>query len=180
MHGGRIKAHSDGLGTGSEFTVWLPLRDIDAGHQRRSSPRRTPQTPGAASCRVLMVDDNQDVATSTSRLLHQLGHDVRVALDGASAMEIADEFQPDVVLLDIAMPKMNGYEVARAIRSSAWGRGMTLVAVTGWGQEEDQRRSVEAGFDRHMTKPVAPEALEAFLDSVSRGRTVSQRESTSS
>ena len=123
----------------------------------------------AATCRVLLVDDNRDVVTSTKRWLHQLGHDVRVALDGADAMVIAAEFHPDVVLLDIAMPKMNGYEVARTIRSSSWGRDMTLVAVTGWGQPEDQQRSMDAGFDRHMTKPVDPDDLEAYLDSVARG-----------
>jgi DNA-binding response OmpR family regulator len=104
-----------------------------------------------------------------------VGHDVRVALDGADAMEIAPN-SPDVVLLDIAMPKINGYEVARSIRASAWGRGMTLVAVTGWGQKEDQLRSMEAGFDEHMTKPVDPEVLEAFLDSVARGPTIAPRE----
>jgi CheY-like chemotaxis protein len=107
------------------------------------------------------------------RLLRQFGHDVRVALNGADAMEIASAFRPDVVLLDIAMPKVNGYEVARTLRSGSGGREMTLVAVTGWGQEDDQQRSAEAGFDRHMTKPVDPILLETFLDSIARRQTIS-------
>jgi PAS domain S-box-containing protein len=167
MHGGRINAQSNGLGTGSTFSVWLPCE------QSAQAPTlHGAETPAgvraAASCRVLIVDDNKDVVTSTSRWLNLLGHNVRVALDGADAITMAAEFQPDVVLLDIAMPKINGYEVARAIRSAPWGRGMTLVAVTGWGQREDQRRSMDAGFDKHMTKPVDPAALENFLASVAR------------
>jgi PAS domain S-box-containing protein len=175
MHGGRIKAQSDGIGTGSTFTVWLPCA-TSILLPKSAIAATTIGVPNVASCRVLLVDDNQDVVTSTSRWLNQLGHDVRVALDGADAMLIAAEFRPDVVLLDIAMPKINGYEVARTIRSSPWGRGMTLVAVTGWGQKDDQQRSMQAGFDKHMTKPVDPEALETFLDSVARGLTISQRE----
>ena len=106
-----------------------------------------------ALCRVLVVDDNQDVALPMARWMRQLGHEVRVALDGPAAIQLADEdFRPEVVLLDIGMPNMNGYEVARALRSISWGRELVLVAVTGWGQEDDQRRSAEAGFDRHMTK----------------------------
>jgi CheY-like chemotaxis protein/anti-sigma regulatory factor (Ser/Thr protein kinase) len=176
MHGGRIKARSDGLGTVSTFTVWLPCAtSVEAPAPIMTATQTAPRN--AASCRVLLVDDNQDVVTSTSRWLHQLGHAVRVAVDGAEAMAMAAEFQPDVVLLDIAMPKINGYEVARTIRSSSWGRGMTLIAVTGWGQKEDQQRSMEAGFDKHMTKPVDPEALEAVLDSVARGATIFRTES---
>lgn len=166
MHGGRIKAYSEGLGTGSEFTVWLPVAAAFDGAQSAMTPADSQNPNVPAGCRVLMVDDNQDVALSTVRLLQQMGHDVRVALNGADAMEIADDFRPDVVLLDIAMPKVNGYEVARTLRANTWGKQMTLVAVTGWGQEGDQRRSAEAGFDRHMTKPVDPLVLEAFLKSV--------------
>jgi PAS domain S-box-containing protein len=176
MHGGRIKARSDGLGTGSAFSVWLPCAtSIQIPAPIMTATHTDPRS--AASCRVLLVDDNEDVVTSTSRWLHQLGHAVRVAVDGAEAMAMAAEFQPDVVLLDIAMPKINGYEVARTIRSSSWGRGMTLIAVTGWGQKEDHQRSMEAGFDKHMTKPVDPEALEAVLDSVARGATIFRTES---
>jgi PAS domain S-box-containing protein len=165
MHGGRITAHSDGLGAGSEFNVWLPIApiEVDAALPEQKDDRRE-----SAGCRVLVVDDNQDLVKATSRLLRVLGHDVRVAFNGAEAIEVADQFRPDIVLLDIAMPKVNGYEVARTIRGSPWGREMTLVAVTGWGQEDDQRRSVDAGFDLHMTKPVDPLVLEAFLDSIAK------------
>jgi len=167
MHGGRIKAHSKGVGTGSEFTVWLPLASLKPALTTLvSDPARDSLACGR--CRVLLVDDNQDVVTATGRWLRQLGHDVRFTFDGASAIEIASEFRPQVVLLDVAMPKLNGYEVARALRSLPWGREIVLVAVTGWGREDDQRRSVEAGFDRHMTKPVDPPVLEAFLESFAR------------
>jgi CheY-like chemotaxis protein len=173
MHGGRITAHSEGIGTGSEFTVWLPRATAS-----EPEPSVMPSEPSVASnrvagCRILLVDDNQDLVVSMSRWLRQLGHDVRVAHDGASAILIADEFRAEVVLLDIGMPQLNGYEVARTLRSSSWGREMLLVAVTGWGQEEDQRRSAEAGFDRHMTKPVDPLVLELFLDSIARARIAS-------
>jgi PAS domain S-box-containing protein len=177
LHGGRIRAHSEGLGTGSEFSVWLPLVASSEPVPATIVSEPVVESHGDARCRVLLVDDNQDLALSMSRWLSQLGHDVRVALDGAEAIQIADEFRPEVVLLDIAMPKVNGYEVARTLRSISWGREMTLVAVTGWGQEEDQRRSAEAGFDRHMTKPVDPLALEAFLESIANPLTTSPRES---
>jgi CheY-like chemotaxis protein len=167
-HGGRIKAHSEGLGRGSEFSVWLPFSA--AAESVRVLGQTADHPAAAGGCRVLMVDDNRDVATAMSRLMRILGHDVRVAYNGAQALELADSFRPDVVLLDIAMPQMNGYEVARALRSHPQGRNMILVAVTGWGREHDQRRSAEAGFDRHMTKPVDPIALETFLDSITRRR----------
>jgi PAS domain S-box-containing protein len=173
-HGGRIAAHSEGPGWGSTFTVWLPLAASDV------APIASEQSPallGDARCRVMVVDDIQDVAMSMSRWVRQLGHDVRVAFDGATAIQMADEFRPAVILLDIGMPDMNGYEVARALRATSWGRSMKLVAVTGWGQEDDQRRSAEAGFDRHMTKPVDPTALEAFLESIAHPQVVSPRES---
>jgi CheY-like chemotaxis protein len=173
-HGGRITAQSDGPGWGSTFTVWLPLA--------ASEPAPMLTVPSVAPladtrCRVMVVDDIQDVAMSMSRWVRQLGHDVRVAFDGATAIQMADEFRPSVILLDIGMPDMNGYEVARALRATSWGREMKLVAVTGWGQESDQRRSAEAGFDRHMTKPVDPNALEAYLEFVASQQVVPPRES---
>ncbi len=171
-HDGRIKAHSDGPGRGSEFSVWLPLAQQPESMRTLVQPTVHPIV--SAGCRVLMVDDNEDVATAMSRLMRILGHDVRVALNGAQALELVDSFRPDVVLLDIAMPKMNGYEVARLLRSHPLGRAMVLVAVTGWGREHDQRRSAEAGFDRHMTKPVDPLALEVFLDSVARRQSAAE------
>ena len=168
-HDGRIRAFSEGPGKGSEFRVWLPLATTTevTRHLVESVRDRT----SSVGCRILLVDDNVDVAVSMSRLLRLLGHEVRVALNGAQALDIAEELQPDVVLLDIAMPAMNGYEVARTLRSRPMGSKVTLVAVTGWGREHDQRRSAEAGFDRHLTKPVDPMVLEAFLDTVARGQT---------
>jgi len=175
-HGGRITAHSDGPGTGSTFTVALPL----AAHPAVTlaiSPEQSGDSTGEARCRVMVVDDIQDVAMSMSRWVRLLGHEVRVAFDGATAIKMAAEFRPAVILLDIGMPDMNGYEVARALRATSWGRQIKLVAVTGWGQEADQRRSAEAGFDRHMTKPVDPNALEAYLDSMAREDVAPTRES---
>lgn len=165
-HGGRIKAHSEGAGKGSEFSVWLPLAETVSQPRVLIDPAKDPVT--STGCRVLMVDDNRDVVVAMSRLIRLLGHEVRMAFNGTEAIDLAREFEPDVVLLDIAMPEMNGYEVARALRSQPIGNQMTLVAVTGWGREHDQRRSAEAGFDRHMTKPVDPLVLETFLDSIAR------------
>ena len=168
-HGGKISARSDGIGRGSEFIVWMPL-----SKQSEPAPLQPAQAfkvNGQENIRVLLVDDNRDVANAMSRLLRVLGHEVRVAFDGCEAMQVAEVFLPDVVMLDIAMPKVNGYEVARMLRSKPWGRELTLVAITGWGREQDQRRSAEAGFDRHMTKPVDPAALQSFLGSVARRQT---------
>ena len=168
-HDGRIRAFSEGPGKGSEFRVWLPLATTTGGTRRLVESVR--DRASSVGCRILLVDDNADVAVSMSRLLRVLGHEVCVALNGAKALDIAEEFRPDVVMLDIAMPGMNGYEVARTLRSRPLGNKMTLVAVTGWGREDDQRRSAEAGFDRHLTKPVDPLVLEAFLDTVAHGQT---------
>lgn len=165
-HGGRISAHSDGIGKGSEFSVWLPVAKKYEPVPSRAA--QAVQANGHGNCRILLVDDNRDVAVAMSRLLRMLGHEVQVAYNGVDAMEIADQFLPDVVMLDIAMPRMNGYEVAKTLRARPRGGELTLVAVTGWGREHDQRRSAEAGFDRHMTKPVDPATLEAFLGSVTR------------
>lgn len=174
MHGGRIRAFSEGLGKGSEFNVWLPLAPpLEAAapivHRVASAPvLEVTNTATGIRRRVLLVDDNKDVASSMSRWLRLIGHDVRVALDGTEAIRIAEQFRPEVALLDLAMPNVNGYDVARTLRGASWGKDMTLVAVTGWGREDDQRRSADAGFDRHMTKPVDPLALEVFLESASR------------
>ena len=168
MHGGRISAVSDGLGKGSEFRVWLPIAaPADAG-QPSATSEHAPDAGAAARCRVLVVDDNRDVAISLSRFVRQLGHDVRTAYDGAEAVQIADDFRPDVVLMDIAMPCINGYDVAKTLRAKPWSSQVTLVAMTGWGREHDKRRSFESGFDRHLTKPVEPLVLEAFLESSAR------------
>lgn len=113
--------------------------------------------------RILVVDDNHDSAMSLAMMLSIMGHDTRTANDGESAVATAESFLPEVVLLDIGLPKLNGYEVAHRIREQAWGRSMFLIAVTGWGQDEDRQRSTEVGLNVHMVKPVEPTALERLL-----------------
>ena len=113
--------------------------------------------------RILVVDDNEDSAESLTILLSLAGHETHTAYDGLEAIEAAETFQPDVILLDIGLPKLNGFEVARKIREQPWGQAMVLVALTGWGQEEDRHRSREAGFNHHLTKPVDPLALTNLL-----------------
>ena len=113
--------------------------------------------------KILVVDDNYDSALSLAMMLSIMGHDTRTAHDGESALATAEAFLPDVVLLDIGLPKLNGYEVAQRIRGSAWGESMFLIAVTGWGQDEDRQRSSEVGLNVHMVKPVEPAALERLL-----------------
>lgn len=118
--------------------------------------------------RILVVDDNHDSAMSLAMMLSIMGHDTRTAHDGESAVATAETFLPDVVLLDIGLPKLNGYEVAQRIREQSWGRSMFLIAVTGWGQEEDRQRSTEVGLNVHMVKPVEPAALERLLAELAR------------
>ena len=128
--------------------------------------------PGPSSRRfkILVVDDNHDSALSLAMMLSIMGHETRTAHDGESAVSAAETFLPEVVLLDIGLPKLNGYEVAQRLREQPWGRAMFLIAVTGWGQEEDRQRSSEVGLDVHMVKPVEPAALEKLLaDLTARG-----------
>ena len=162
MHGGTIDAKSEGEGMGSEFVVRLPAAaSVVAGSDRPSG-----QTAGAAPsarCRILIVDDNIDSADMLARLLELLGNEVRTANDGEAGVKVAAQFRPDLVLMDIGMPKLNGYEAARRIRDETWGSSMVLVALTGWGQDEDKRKSLEAGFDAHWVKPVDPAALNKLL-----------------
>ncbi len=161
MHGGEVEARSQGPGKGSEFIVRLPVaKDRDRGMRQDSAvdePMRI-----AAKRRILVVDDYQDSADSLAMLLRIMGHEVRTARDGLAAVEEAETFQPGVVLLDIGLPKLNGYEVARRIRARRGGDVM-LIAMTGWGQAEDRRRSKEAGFDHHLTKPVKLDELNKLL-----------------
>ena len=124
--------------------------------------------------RILVVDDNHDSALSLAMMLSIMGHDTRTAHDGESAVETAESFLPEVILLDIGLPKLNGYEVAQRIREHAWGRSMFLIAVTGWGQEEDRQRSSEVGLNVHMVKPVEPAALEKLLDGLPQDPTLQE------
>ncbi len=161
LHGGRVEAHSDGAGRGSEFVVRLPVPagPVGADPARRDGGR----VPSPPACRVLVVDDNRDSADSLAMALQLQGHDVHTAYDGAAAVEAALALLPDVILLDIGLPKLNGYDAARRIREQPRGKEMILVALTGWGQEEDHRRSREAGFDHHLVKPADPLALHSIL-----------------
>jgi two-component system CheB/CheR fusion protein len=167
MHDGTIEARSQGLDQGSELIVRLPLIP--------PPPRLALKMDGAkatslSGCRILVVDDNRDSADTLGMLLRLKGNEIRIAYDGIEAVETAQAFRPELVLLDIGLPKLNGYEVAQRIRLEPWGRDMTLIALTGWGQDEDRRRSHEAGFNFHIVKPVELDALELLLD----GRLASQ------
>jgi signal transduction histidine kinase len=174
MHGGTVSASSAGAGCGSEFVIRIPVSveradrrseggDGHAGaEQRRTAPEGAPG-PVSAQRRILVADDNADALESLATLLFLDGHEVYRAADGAAAMEAAERWRPEVVLLDIGMPGANGYEVARYIRKQPWGHSMVLVALTGWGQESDRRRSQEAGFNTHLTKPVDPTVLNELL-----------------
>jgi CheY-like chemotaxis protein len=165
LHGGTIMAHSDGPGQGSTFIVRLPVVN-EPSPARPQARRESERTAPAASRRILVVDDERLSAASWGRLLRIAGHEIRTAHDGLEAVEVVDEFRPDVVLLDIGLPKMNGYEVAHRIRHQPWGQGMVLIALTGWGQDTDRHRSQAAGFDHHLVKPVDPSVLLHLLASL--------------
>ena len=163
MHGGSITAHSTGAGAGSEFVIRLPLlSDAGALPEDRAEPPGVHDEP-AVSRRILLADDNADALESLATVLRLRGHEVYSAPNGAIALETAVRHMPEVALLDIGMPLLDGYEVARRIRAHEWGKAVTLVALTGWGQESDRRRSQEAGFDTHLVKPLDLEKLTALL-----------------
>ena len=160
LHGGTIEARSQGPGLGSQFDVRLTVASsIDEAAAQGERSR-----PASGICRVLVADDNPDAAEMMLLMLQFNGHDVRVAADGLQAIALAEEFEPQIAFLDIGMPHMDGYEAARAIRDRL-GPRVTLVALTGWGQDEDKRRAREAGFDHHLTKPPEPEMLERLIAS---------------
>ena len=172
MHSGTVEAHSAGLGQGSEFTVRLPLM-VEAPTTLPAQPTVS-ETTAIAPRRILVVDDNQDSATSLAMLLKLTGNETHTAFDGLEAMEAAATFRPDVVLLDIGLPKLNGYETARKIREQPWGKDVVLVALTGWGQDEDLQKSKAAGFNDHFIKPVNHEALMKLLAENPRTGSVGQ------
>jgi signal transduction histidine kinase len=171
MHGGTVTASSEGPGMGSEFVIRLPLSiertADDEPIEQEAKPEPPPSARPVTQRRILVADDNPDARESLATLLSLNGHEVFRAEDGSDAWLTAERYRPDVALLDIGMPCANGYEVARRIRSEPWGRNMVLVALTGWGQDSDRRRSHEAGFDSHLTKPVDPRVLDELLARVS-------------
>jgi len=165
MHGGTIRATSAGVGRGSEFVVRLPLADTRAAAERvEAAANGAAAAPPA--CRVLVADDLRDSADSLGLLIELMGHTVEVVYDGESALRSAGRFRPDIALLDLGMPKLDGFEVCRRIRAEPWGRTMRLVAQSGWGQDEDRRRTAAAGFDHHLVKPIDPLALDALVQAL--------------
>ena len=157
MHGGTVEAHSAGVGHGSEFVVRLPIT------AEAPTPQPVDERTTTHAHRILVVDDSRDAAESLAMLLELTGNETHTAHDGLEAVETAARVRPDLVLLDIGLPKINGYEAARRIREQPWGKSLVLVALTGWGQDEDRQKSREAGFDGHMVKPVDPAALTKLL-----------------
>jgi signal transduction histidine kinase len=160
MHGGRLEAHSEGAERGSEFSVRLPLA-LRPSHE--AAPLGDQESELPSRRRVLVVDDNRDAAEMLAAMLGVWGQETRVAYDGMDALAIAGAFQPDIVLLDIGLPNVDGYEIGRRMRTEPWGQRALLVAVTGWGQESDLERSRRAGFDRHLVKPVVPRLLRELI-----------------
>jgi signal transduction histidine kinase/CheY-like chemotaxis protein len=160
MHGGRIEARSQGPGHGSEFVVHLPLSAVEAKRDDASA-----EVKGAVAKRrrILVADDNVDAAETLSMVLELIGHETRTAYDGEQALQVAREFHPDAMVVDIAMPKLSGHDLARRVREESWGRGVLLIASSGWGQDESKRESMAAGFDHHLVKPLEVAQLERLL-----------------
>jgi signal transduction histidine kinase len=166
LHGGRVYATSRGVGQGSAFHVDLPVAQPDVGQgspPAAQTPRSDPEPQAKKGCRILVADDNEAAAMAVSMLLQRDGHEILIVNDGASAVREAERFQPNIALLDIGMPHLSGYEVARQIRAAPWGLAMRLIAATGWGQEKDKKLAEEAGFDAHLTKPINFKDLLALI-----------------
>ena len=164
MHGGSIQAKSKGEGQGSEFIVRLPvisrpLSVIEPAASRDVSAKR----------RIVIVDDNKDSADSLSMLLQLTGNEIYIAHDGVEAVATIEKHRPEVVLLDIGLPKLDGLEVCRRVREQPWGQNIVMIALTGWGQEDDRRRSEEAGFNGHLVKPVDYDKLLDLLSTLTNG-----------
>jgi CheY-like chemotaxis protein len=160
MHGGTIEAHSGGIGQGSTFTLRVPLAQAVGGEAMAED---APQAAANRPLKVLVVDDNAMIAMSMGWMLEEMGHDFQVVNDGREALEAARDYRPDAILLDIGLPVMDGYEVCRAFRQDDDFRQTLIVAQTGWGQDRDKELAAQAGFDHHLVKPVAYEALEQLL-----------------
>jgi len=166
MHGGTIEAKSKGEGKGSEFVVWLPVV-IEAS--KPQEPDVEVRTPAKSSLRILIVDDNRDSANSLAMILEIMGNDIRSVYDGQAGVNVAGEFRPNVALVDIGLPKLNGHEVARHIRAQPWGQTMVLIALTGWGQDSDREKTRDAGFNAHLVKPVDLQVLGQMLEDIGKG-----------
>jgi len=167
LHGGTVQATSAGLGQGSEFTIRLPRQVVVEPHGDSAGVHEAVSVPSGLYCKIVVADDNRDAADSLKMLLDLAGHEVFVAYNGQQALDLGARERPQAFVLDVGMPDLTGYEVARRIRQQAWGRGVLLLAVTGWGQDDDKEQAKAAGFDFHFTKPVNPQEVEervaAFL-----------------
>jgi CheY-like chemotaxis protein len=170
MHGGSVKAHSAGLGKGSTFIVRLPIL-ADESEDASSQEVGGPTSANVSMRRILVVDDSRDAANSLAHVLRLLGNEVRVAHDGIEAVKAAEECRPEFILMDVGMPRLNGYDAARRIREQPWGASTVIIALTGWGQEGDLVQSKEAGCDGHLVKPVDISDLERLLTEQSEART---------
>ena len=162
MHHGTVTAASDGQGKGSTFTVTLPTMKSPTKSTEPASSDAAPSAVGPART-ILVVDDNKDSATSMAMMLKLMGNEAWTAHDGFEAIAVAEERRPQVILMDVGMPKLNGYEATRRIREKPWGASVVIIALTGWGQPDDKSRSKEAGCDGHLVKPVNPLDLEKVL-----------------
>jgi CheY-like chemotaxis protein len=178
LHGGTIHALSDGVARGSEFRVRLPVVAVATRGREGSDTRQ--ESSAVSGRRVLVVDDNRDFADSLAAVLRLAGNEVCVTYDGLEAVGAAGMWRPDIVLLDIGLPHLNGYDTARRIRDTLGKRTPLLVAITGWGQEEDRRRSRAAGFDHHLVKPIDPAELSSFLAAALAALETNQRSRTPS
>jgi PAS domain S-box-containing protein len=165
MHGGSIEVSSAGTNRGSEFTVRLPwsseMENVSGADDEANA---VAEAPSMRSLKILVVDDNEAAAEMLQKVLSIMGHEVRMAFDGEAAVSAAETLRPDLVLMDLGMPRLNGYEAAQQIRAKSWGKEMVLVALTGWGQEEDKQRTQLAGFDLHLVKPIEPTVLQSVIE----------------
>ncbi|MDP9128970.1 MAG: response regulator, partial [Candidatus Binatota bacterium] len=163
LHGGKVEVRSEGMNRGSEFTVQLPVTAHRPASDGLLQDQIDPTTLPVRSRRILVADDFPQSAETLARLLEKDGNEVQIAKDGVAAVEAAKEFLPDIILMDLAMPRLDGYQAAHRIRQQPWGKPMILIALTGWGQQQDRRRTREAGFDAHLTKPVNYDAIVSLL-----------------
>ncbi|QVL29940.1 PAS domain S-box protein [Telmatocola sphagniphila] len=166
MHNGSVEAHSDGPGHGSQFLVRLPVLEDAEPVKANDTTCALGEEVDGKGIRILVADDNLDSVQSLSMMLSIMGYEIREAHDGAMAVEVAEEYQPEVIFMDIGMPRLNGYEAAKRIRTYPWGKSINLIALTGWGQEDDKKRADAAGFNYHFTKPVSMEALRKLLSRI--------------